>query len=128
MAELIDHLQRSEDAIPYFYCDGVGLVTIAIGFLVDRPAGQDNVGKGLARALAQRQDVRFTRTRDAGVASTAEVESDWQRIKDHGRAHRGAGYRTYTDVSQLRIDNNSIRNITRTRPKFSQVFQAPGST
>jgi hypothetical protein len=33
---LLDHLLGREGAIRYFYCDPRGLVTIGVGYLVDR--------------------------------------------------------------------------------------------
>lgn len=110
MRELLVHLRERESSIPYFYCDHRGLVTIAIGFLVDRDGGTDADGKRLARQLAERADVHFT---SGGVPATvAAVESDWQTVKDYGRTHRRAVGGDYRRVARLRIDAASIDNIT----------------
>jgi hypothetical protein len=113
MAELLSHLREREGAVNHFYCDHRGLVTIAVGFLVDRSDGADTVGKQLARTLCARDDVGFASATGA-AATTAEVEADWQRVKDHGRAHPGIGARHYGPVARLRIDTASVDAITRT--------------
>jgi hypothetical protein len=111
MAELLAHLLEREGAIDHFYCDHRGLVTIAIGFLVDRDGAPDVAGKQLAQTLASRGDVKFVRAAGA-AASVADVEADWQRVKEYGRQNPGVGARRYGSVAQLRIDRATIDSIT----------------
>jgi hypothetical protein len=113
MAELYAHLVLVESAIPYFYCDDHHLVTLAIGYLVDQDRAADDVGIGLARAVARRADVTFTR---AGAAvDVAEVVADWQRVKDHGRTHPHDAAGDYARVALLRINDVTMRNLTTTK-------------
>src|SRR5689334_3779531 len=84
MSELLAHLLEREGAIDYFYCDHRGLVTIAIGYLVDRDGGPSGAGTQLARTLASRADVKFVNASGA-VADVDAVEADWQRVKQHGQ-------------------------------------------
>src|SRR6185369_12181975 len=93
MAELYDHLVRMESAIPYLYCDNVGLVTVAIGFLVDQRGAADSVGEGQARTLANRNDVTFTL--NGAAVGANDVVNDWKRVKTYGRAHPGVGAGSY---------------------------------
>lgn len=114
MHELLGHLREREGAIEHFYCDHRGLVTIAIGYLVDRGDVQgDHHGRQLAKELSERSDVIFRRP-DHTVASESEVEADWQRVKAHGREHAGIGARQYGAVARLRIDLAGIDAITST--------------
>jgi len=110
MAELYDHLVRMESAIPYLYCDNVGLVTVAIGFLVDQRGAADSVGEGQARTLANRNDVTFTL--NGAAVGANDVVNDWKRVKAYGRAHPGVGAGSYRTVAQLRISNQTMRNLT----------------
>lgn len=110
MAELFAHLKEMESFVPYFYCDDHQLVTIGIGYLVDQTGAADNVGEGLARALARSGDVTFTRN---GVGVDAdEVATDWQRVKTHGRHNPRDDARRFANVAQLRISDQSVRNLT----------------
>lgn len=112
MAELLSHLREREGAVGHLYCDHRGLVTIAVGYLVDRDGQPDGAGRERARKLAQREDVVFS---TAGAPATvADVEADWQRVKDHGRANPGLGARRYGAVARLRIDDASVDAITGT--------------
>lgn len=111
MAELLDHLLEREGAIDHFYCDHRGLVTIAVGYLVDRDGAPDAAGRQLALNLASRGDVKFS-TAAGAAANVAAVEADWQRIKEHGRQNPGLGARGYAAVAQLRIDHTTVGSIT----------------
>lgn len=113
MRELLDHLLEREKAIEYFYCDHRGLVTIAIGFLVDQDSAPDATGKRLARQLAGRPEVTFADANGV-VASADEVERDWERVKQHGRSHSRASARDYRAVALLRIGPAAIMRITET--------------
>ena len=75
MAELLEHLREREGAVEHFYCDHRGLVTIAVGYLVDRDGSADAAGRQLAQTLAQRGDVAF-KTAAGAPATPAEVEAD----------------------------------------------------
>ncbi|MDB4987531.1 MAG: hypothetical protein JWN04_2709 [Myxococcaceae bacterium] len=114
LALFLAHLKRRESSVAYFYCDTKRLVTIATGQLVDKDAADDAVGRRQARELEGRSDVRF-KTATGTAASAADVEADWQRVKDYGRAHPTARARDYRLVAQLRIDEASIRSITTTK-------------
>ena len=114
MSELLTHLLEREGAIEHFYCDHRGLVTIAIGILVDRDEAEDTAGKQLARDLGNRPGVKFV-TKAGVTASIADIEADWQRVKSHGRANPGIGARRYGAVAQLRIDRATIDAITGTK-------------
>jgi hypothetical protein len=114
MAELLDHLLEREGAIEHFYCDHRGLVTIAIGYLVDSNGASDAAGKQIAHQLGSRGDVKFV-TAAGAPASIAEIEADWQRVKDHGRQNPGLGARRYGAVAHLRIDRATIDTITATK-------------
>jgi hypothetical protein len=113
MAELYAHLKEMESTVPYFYCDDHHLVTIAIGYLVDQSGAADEVGAGLARALARRGDVAFTRN---GVGVDADdVVADWRRVKTHGSTHPADGAPRYAAVAQLRVSDQTMRNLTNTK-------------
>lgn len=111
MRELLDHLLERESAFPHFYCDDKGLVTIAIGYLVDQVNANDDAGKRLARQLASRATVGFTDARGMG-ASLDEVERDWMRVKQYGRTNPRSRARDYARVSQLRISRTAMFAIT----------------
>ena len=113
IAELLAHLREREGAVGHLYCDHRGLVTIAVGYLVDRNGQPDDAGRQLARKLAQRSDVVFS-TAAGTPATVTDVEADWQRVKDHGRANPGLGARRYGAVARLHIDDVSIDAITGT--------------
>jgi hypothetical protein len=108
-SEYYAHLVEFESLIQHFYCDANHLVTVGIGHLVDREGGADAVGQGLARALARRGDVAFT-LRGVGVDVDAVV-ADWQRVKDHGRTHPETPGGRFGTVAQLRITEQSVRNL-----------------
>lgn len=110
MHELLRHLRERESAVPHLYCDDRGLVTIAVGFLVDKEGAPDAVGRSLAGQLARRPGVRFTR--DGSRVSAADLEEDWQAVKDHARRHRQVPATSYARVARLRIDATSIENLT----------------
>jgi hypothetical protein len=124
MRELLDHLRQVEGEVPHFYCDARGLVTIGVGHLVDQAGASDVVGRQIARQLAQRPGIRFIRT-TGGIANVAEVETDWQRVKDYGRAHAGAPARAYATIAQLRLDQASIRTLLEdtVRPFLATLYQ-----
>lgn len=124
MTELLAHLRRREGAINYFYCDHRGLVTIAIGYLVDKAKGPESAGLRRARELAERADVSFT-TKDGAPASSADVEADWRRVKAHGRDNPNLGARRYASVARLRVDDASVDAITSTvvRRFLDQLYE-----
>jgi hypothetical protein len=111
MTELLSHLLEREGAIEHFYCDHRGLVTIAIGYLVDRDGGPSGAGSQLARTLASRADVKFVNAAGA-VADVDAVLADWQRVKEHGRQKAGLPARGYASIAHLRIDRATIDSIT----------------
>jgi len=113
MAELYAHLVAFESVVPYFYCDDHHLVTIAIGYLADQSGARDDVGERLARGLAGRGDVAFTRN---GVGVDAEaVVADWRRVKERGRTHPADNAADYRNVAQLRVSDQTMRNLTNTK-------------
>jgi hypothetical protein len=114
MSELLGHLVEREGSVDHFYCDHRGLVTIAIGILIDKDGAPDTVGKQLAQTLASRSDVKFV-TATGAAASPADVQADWQRVKDHGRQNPGIGARRYGAVARLRVDRASVDAITGTK-------------
>lgn len=124
MTELLAHLRKREGAINHFYCDHRGLVTIAVGFLVDKNGGAEAVGRRLAHALAEREDVTFA-TKNGDPVSPEEVVADWKRVKDHGRANPNLGARRYGSVAHLRIDDASVDAITGTivRRFLDQLYE-----
>ncbi|HKU43051.1 MAG TPA: hypothetical protein VJR89_33055 [Polyangiales bacterium] len=111
MRELLDHLVERESVVRYFYCDHRGLVTIAIGYLVDQEHAPDATGKRLARELARRANVTFTDSSNVRASET-QVEQDWDRVKNHGRNHRGATASDFARVAQLRISSATVFAIT----------------
>jgi hypothetical protein len=113
MAELVSHLVAMEGVFPYLYCDHVGLVTIAIGFLVDQRGASDAVGENIARQLATRPDVTFTR--NGAAVGAADVGADWRRVKARGRTHPNSRARDYRTVAQLRISDATVRNLTNSK-------------
>lgn len=121
MRQLLAHLREREAAVDHFYCDHKGLVTIAIGFLVDRDGSPDAAGREIARGLTQQSGVRFVR-KDGRAASVAEVEADWQRVKDLYRKNRQARLGDYARAAALRIDHAAIDSIT--RPLVLQYLKA----
>lgn len=95
LADLTDHLNEFEGTASHFYCDHKDLVTVAVGYLVDKTrAEDDNVGRELAGILAERTDIRIEK-RDGTRATKAEVVEDWQRVKDRGRIAVNVGARSY---------------------------------
>lgn len=112
MSTFLKHLKEREGVIEHFYCDSQGLVTIAIGYLVDRRGGSRQRGLARARSLAERADVVFTRKEDEAPATVEDVQADWRRTKDFGARIRPA--RAYREVTKLRIDEPSIDAITTT--------------
>jgi hypothetical protein len=111
MRELLEHLLERESAFPHFYCDDRGLVTIAIGYLVDQAHASDDAGKRLARQLASRGNVTFMDARGMG-ASLDDVEHDWTRVKQYGRSNPRSRARDYARVAQLRIGRAAMFTIT----------------
>lgn len=112
MHAFLQHLREREGVVNHFYCDSRGLVTIAVGYLVDRGQGGRQRGLSIARTLANRADVHFANKEDGSPATQEEVLADWRRAKDFGFRVRRA--RAYGEVTQLRIDDPSIDAITTT--------------
>jgi hypothetical protein len=112
MSELLAHLRERENAVPHFYCDDKGLVTLAIGFLVDQDHTSSTApGLKIATELARRADVRFV-ARDGSPATVTDVQQDWLTIKNLWLATRPKKLAEYSSAARLRIDAASIDRIT----------------
>jgi hypothetical protein len=116
MQKLLEHLVDREGAVRHFYCDKKGLVTIAVGYLVDTRSSIDNAGRKLAGQLASRDEIRFTKN-DKPVASVPEVEEDWQRVKDYGRKNAGATAKKYANIALLRLEKSSVAVLLKSKVK-----------
>lgn len=114
MQELLAHLLEREGAIEHFYCDHRGLVTIAIGFLVDADGAPEATLAQVVRKFASRPDIKFS-ARSGAVASAEEIEADWRRVKELGRKNPTLGARQYAQVAELAIDRATIDAITSTK-------------
>lgn len=124
--QLLDHMLEREGAIRHFYCDHRGLVTIGIGYLVDKSGVPDAWGRNLARALAGRAPaIRFTHIDGSGGVNAAAVVTDWQRVKDAGRRLGAAGAHRYAAVARLRMPDDSIRALlsTTVRHFIDQLYE-----
>ncbi len=71
--------RRFEGSIAWMYCDEIGLVTTAIGCLIDPIALTMNLP---------------WRDRDGNEASKEDIASDWQRVKNMGGDLVASRYRT----------------------------------
>ena len=107
MEELLSFIQGREGAIPYFYCDHRGLVTIGIGHLVDS-SSSSSAGPGLARALAA--TVQF-RTASGTPATTPQVVAAWNAVKHAYNPSSPQNHGFYASVSNLRINTHDINTL-----------------
>lgn len=88
---------KFEGVMPFFYCDIIGKVTIAIGVLVDP--------KSTIPA-----NVAFYK-KDNTRATPAEVQADWDRVKARQDLNM-KGWRAFQQVAQLRLDNAGVQQVT----------------
>lgn len=93
--------KRFEGEIAHFYLDILGLVTIAIGVLVDRKGDPNAVS--LASGLPLRRA-------DGSLATWPEIAADWRRVKDATRLAQG-GAKAASYVAQLRLDADGLREV-----------------
>lgn len=120
MARLADHpyypdfagsLARWEGCKLHFYADSVGLVTLGIGHLFDRPGVHPGMSLEYGIAFAQQASHRYLFTPSSSAAAVFE---DWRRVKNralsfhpHYRNHRGS---SYAGVAHLRISRDAAIN------------------
>lgn len=112
MAEMIEHLIKFEGAIDHFYCDHRGLVTIAVGALVDRAGASDQTRLSVAREFASRTYVEFHSGAGNQPASTDDVLADWLRVREFGKCHHNHRARSYSSVAKLRLAQSSVEAVT----------------
>lgn len=87
---------RFEGAMPFFYCDIIGKVTIAIGVLVDPKSTIGNLP--------------FLKS-DGNAATTAEIYADWDRVKARQDLNM-QGWRAFQKVAQLRLTSDGVVQAT----------------
>lgn len=91
-----DFSARFEGVVPWMYLDVRGLVTVAIGNLIDP----------LTYALY----LPFIRKSDSTPASKDEIAAEWERVKEHPTAAR-QGHLVLRDVTQLRLTKEGIERV-----------------
>lgn len=79
LAELIAHLVTFEGDVPHFYYDSQGLITIAIGELVDTRAPGLPMRRAVAQQFANSWHARFVKAA-GGIATAAQVLADWDAV------------------------------------------------
>jgi hypothetical protein len=93
----LDFTTPLEGAVPFLYCDVLGLVTTAIGVLVDP----------IDMALT----LPLRRMPSGELASRDEIAADWHRVKARtDLSHRGG--MVYAQIAQLRLDKDGVRTVT----------------
>lgn len=109
---LIRHLVRAEGSLRHFYCDSRGLVTIAVGELMEprdrSPAGS----RKLVQDLMAVPGVEFVHKSNGEAANEGDVIADLRRAKKHGSLHPGLSARAYAPIAQLRISSSAVAAIT----------------
>lgn len=109
---------RYEGVVPWMYLDVKGLVTTAIGNLIDP----------IQYALA----LPFVRA-DGSPASKDEIAAEWSRVKSHPTAAM-QGHRVLKDVTSLRLTEDGIakvvgakldQNWTHLRGRFPEIAEWP---
>jgi GH24 family phage-related lysozyme (muramidase) len=82
-----------EGAVPYFYLDIIGKVTIAIGNLVDP----------VELAL----DLPLINKHTGKLASRSEIRAEWQLVKSHPKLAQW-GHRPAADITNLRLPDDGV--------------------
>lgn len=101
----IEFAEQFEGAVPYFYCDVLGLVTIAYGNLLDP----------MRLALG----LRMLRL-DGSAASAAEIAAEWQRVKnDPACAARGHLYAR--SITALRMPKEDMQSLALDKAESNDV-------
>lgn len=85
------------EAVPHMYVDVIGLVTCAYGNLID--ASQSGSSAPWAPAL-----VLPWRWPDGGLASVAQVEADWRKLKANEAALRHRSLAVQATFTTVRLD------------------------
>jgi GH24 family phage-related lysozyme (muramidase) len=96
-----------EGVEPEMYTDSLGLVTTAIGYLIDDKSGINGYGPALV--------IPWVHKSDGQPATQAEIIQDWQTVKN---AHKASGsYDAPTDrkITQLKISPTVIQDLTASR-------------
>jgi GH24 family phage-related lysozyme (muramidase) len=109
----VEYLRRQEGVVPHMYLDGVGLVTVGVGFCLPNPA----------TALA----LGFVRRDNGAAATDEEKRTDWESVHSRPKAEPPASYRAFTHLGMpdtaidrelsLRI-HGFTRNLRSRFPRF----------
>ena len=99
--QLIDHIAGREGNYPWFYLDGMGLVTIGKGTLVAKEHD--------ARSAAAAVNFTFA-SNPTKIARADEVAADWRRVHDK-QDLKNKGAKAYKDVAQLRISDAAVDQL-----------------
>ncbi len=90
-----------EGKVPWMYLDVLGLVTVAIGNLIDAP--------GATAPPSFVLDLPFVH-RDGSRAGREEIAAEWRVVKHHPTAARH-GHRVLEDVTHLRLTEEGIETV-----------------
>lgn len=85
-----------EGVIPYMYADVRGLVTCAIGILID--------------PVSYALPLPWVRLADGRAASASEIIADWQRVKNDASMAR-LGHRAAERVTSLRLTPEGVERV-----------------
>ncbi len=97
---------KFEGCVPYMYVDIEGLVTVAVGNLVDPVE------------LAQALPFRF---KNGSPATPAQIAAEWQMLKDDpGLAERG--HQACQPITQLELSDDSISSLMSDRLASDERF------
>jgi hypothetical protein len=108
--ELLYHRVERESAVRRFYCDRTGLVRLPSVISWTRSAPLTRPATACSRVgPSTKGDVCGCERR---APSEAQVELDWDRVKNFGRNHRGAPASEFARVAQLRIGAATVFAIT----------------
>ena len=105
--QLIDHIAGREGNYPWFYLDGMGLVTIGKGTLVAKEHD--------ARSAAAAVNFTFASS-PTKIATPDEVAADWRRVHDKqdlkniGAIHAGMHSKGFNGLWLNTAQEMSIRN------------------
>jgi hypothetical protein len=92
-----------EGKVSWPYLDSKGLVTCAVGYLVD-----DGSGVAPSRMLA----LPWKHT-DGTTATDDEIRTGWLAVKNSGLAGIGGGNQKFADLTDLRLDEAGIDQATK---------------
>lgn len=110
-----------EGRVPFMYLDVKGLVTTAIGNLIDATQGSLRAPTDAERQSSHAMARQFAWQHDDGsLASPDEIDAAWDTVKSHlERAGNGGG--TFGDLTTIRLSPDEIERIV-----FEKLDQMEG--